>query len=211
MPSEVTQPWRSDGAPVRNTSWWVVLLAVAGWYVAWWLTPGLLGWGVGHWFTDDSATAVAIETALAAVVAVALVVLHRQANRVLFARSRMRWLYVLPIGLGIALPFHYTLPLPVALYMVWMTVSVFWQDYLTFGLLQCYLRTCLPGWAVLVVSAVMFWSGHLLFLPNRFGVTNPLASLAILVLGFTLAGLRLRLRSIHLILAVHLAFYFLFA
>lgn len=33
-----------------------------------------------------------------------------------------------------ALPFHYELILLVFLYMAWMTVSVFWQDYLTFGL-----------------------------------------------------------------------------
>jgi hypothetical protein len=118
---------------------------------------------------------------------------------------------VVPLGLAVALPLHYTLAYPVGLYMAWMTVSVFWQDYLTFGLLQCYLRRRLPVWAVLVISAVMFWTGHLLFIPHRFGIANPLASLAILALGFTLGGLRLRLRSIRLILALHLAFYFLFA
>ncbi len=45
---------------------------------------------------------------------------------------------------AIALPFHYGLSLPVALYTFWMSVSVFWQEDLTFGLLQSYLGQRLP-------------------------------------------------------------------
>lgn len=203
MPDAVQQPVRSP--------WWVVALAAVVWFGLWGLTPGLLADGVGYRFTSDPAPAVLIETVLAAVLAVILVLAHRRYNRVLFARSWSVWLYALPLALAIALPFHYELPLPVFLYMAWMTVSVFWQDYLTFGLLQSYLGQRLPGAAVIVASAVLFWLGHALLIPDRFAPSELVPSLAILALGFALAALRVWLRSLHLLLALHLAFYFVFA
>ena len=136
----------------RSRPWWVLIVAVVVWFGLWYLTPGLLSNGVGHLFTNDLATSVLSETALALLLAVALVLTHRRYNRVLFARSWSIWLYALPIALAIALPFHYELILPVFLYIAWMTVSVFWQDYLTFGLLQSYLAERLPTWGVIAVS-----------------------------------------------------------
>lgn len=189
----------------------VVLLAVVVWFGLWYLTPGLLSDGIGSLFTNDDAVAVLVETTIALVLAAILVLLHRRYNRGLFARDRSIWLYAIPLAAGIALPFHYGLEFPVALYMFWMTVSVFWQDYLTFGLLQKYLAARFPTWAVLVISAVIFWAGHALFLPDKFAPVHILPSLAILALGFVLASLRVRLGTLHLILALHLGFYFIFA
>lgn len=166
---------------------------------------------MGSRFTDDDAVSVLIETILALVIVLVLVLLHRRYNSELFARSWTLWLYALPVVAGIVLPFHYGMPLPVVLYIVWMTVSVFWQDYLTFGLLQKYLGERLPTWMVLVASAVIFWVGHALFLPDKFGLTHVLPSLSMLALGLVLASLRTWLKTLHLILALHLAFYFIFA
>lgn len=202
---------RATIARARPRSWWAVLVAVIVWFGLWYLTPGLLSNGVGSLFTDDPVASVLIETVLALLLAVVLVVTHRRYNHVLFARSWSIWLYVLPVALAIALPFHYELILPVFLYMAWMTVSVFWQDYLTFGLLQSYLGERLPIWGVIVASAVIFWLGHALFIPDRFAPANWLPSLAILALGVALASLRVWLKSLHLILALHLSFYFVFA
>lgn len=211
MTSRLPVPLSNDAVEPEDRSqplpWWALLLAAVAWFALWYLTPGLLSDGVGHLFTDELAVSVLIETVLAVV----LVLTHRRYNRVLFARSWSLWLYVLPAVLAIALPFHYELILPVFLYMVWMTVSVFWQDYLTFGLLQSYLGERLPVWGVIVASAVIFWIGHALFIPDRFAPTNWLPSLAILALGFALASLRVWLKSLHLILALHLSFYFAFA
>lgn len=209
-------PDRIAGAPEpevrhRTLSWHVLLLVCVAWFGLWYLTPGLRSDGVGHLLTGDLATSVVIETVLALVLAVVLVLTHREYNRTVFARSRSIWLYILPVALAIALPFHYDLILPVFLYMTWMTVSVFWQDYLTFGLLQSYLGERLPAWGVIVASAIVFWLGHALFIPDRFAPSHWLPSLAILVLGFALASLRVWLKSLHLILALHLSFYFLFA
>lgn len=197
--------------PPQARSWGGVVAVVLVWFGLWSLTPGLLSNGVGSLLTDDVALSVLIETVVALVIVAGLVMLHRRYNRELFARSWQLWMYALPLGAGIVLPWHYGLPLPLALYMFWMTVSVFWQDYLTFGLLQKYLAEWLPTWAVLLTSAVVFWAGHALLLPDRFAPTQVLPSLAILALGLVLASLRVRLTTLHLILALHLAFYFVFA
>ncbi|GAB79150.1 hypothetical protein SAMN05421595_3011 [Austwickia chelonae] len=150
-----------------------------------------------------------IETTFAAVLAVALVMTHQRYNRVLFARSRTVRLYALLVVLAIAVPFHYQLPLPVFLYMAWMTVSVFWQDYLTFGLLHSYLGERLPSWGVIVISAIMFWLGHAVFIPHRFAPSHWLPSLAIVALGLLFASLRVRFASLHLLLVLHLSSYFI--
>lgn len=100
--------------------------------------------------------------------------------------------------------------LPITLYMCWWIVSVFWQNYLTFGLLQRYLAERLPTWAVLGASAVIFWAGHALFLPDNFAPVRIMPSLAILALGLLMASLRIWLATLHLLLALHLTFYFVF-
>jgi hypothetical protein len=191
--------------------WWSLAVVCGAWFALWFLTPGLLSNGIGHLFTKDPGTSILIETVIALVIAVTLVVFHRPYNRVLFERSWSVWLYLLPIALAAALPFHYELDLPVLLYMVWMTVSVFWQDYLTFGLLQSYLRERLPAVGAATISAVIFWLGHVLSIPERFGPTQMLASVAILTSGLVLASLRMWLKSLHLILVLHLSVYFVFA
>lgn len=194
-----------------TTSWLVPAIACLVWLALWYLTPGLLDDGVGSRFSADWDVAILIECGIAVVVVAILLATHRRFNRVLFARSSLMWLYILPAGLAIALPFHYSLEAPVVIYLIWMTISVFWQDYLTFGLLQSYVRERLPGWATIAVVSVMFWVGHAVFIPHRFGLDNMIPSLAMVGLGAVLALLRARLGTLHLLLALHLAFYFIFA
>lgn len=202
---------RPSATKPSRLPWTAIIVAVLVWFGLWYLTPGLLSNGVGSLFTTDDATSVLIETVLALVIVLALTLLHRRYNHELFARSWSLWTYALPVTFGVALPFHYGLSLPVTLYIFWMTVSVFWQDYLTFGLLQKYLAERLPTWVMILGSAVIFWAGHALFLPDSFGFTEPLPSLAMLALGLILASLRAWLKTLHLILALHLTFYFIFA
>ncbi|WP_181034549.1 hypothetical protein [Arthrobacter sp. 08Y14] len=185
-----------------------LVLVSAIWLGLWYLTPGLLANGAGKLFTTDPDVSILIETILALIIVIVLLLAHPRYNRDLFARSWSRWLYALPLGLAFTVPFRYELEAPAALYMFWMTVPVVWQNYLTFGLLQCYLRERLPPWGVLVASAVMFWLGHAVFLPQSFAPVNVLPSLSILALGFVLASLRLALKTLHLNLTLHLSFYF---
>ena len=88
-----------------------------------------------------------------------------------------------------------------------MAASVLWQNHLTFGLLQHHLRAVLNGPATVLVVAALFALGHMLFLPDRFGTGNPLALLAMVALGAVLAALRERTGSVHLGIALQLAFY----
>ena len=202
---------RALASPHRALPWWMLAGICVLWLGLFSLTPGLLDNGVGHLFTDDITTSVVVETVLALLLSVVLVLVHPRFNRDLFARSWSTWLYALPLVSVIALPFHYSLPRPLIVYMIWMTVSVFWQDYLTFGLLQSYLRERLPTWATVTIVTIVFWLAHALFIPGRFTPANVIPSLAILALALVLSLLRARLKTIHLILALHLSFYFLFA
>lgn len=190
---------------------WAIALACLGWTALWYFTPGLHGNGIGSRYRDDAGTDILIETATAVVLLLIIVPLHKRYNRELFAPSKQLPLYALPVVLAVALPFHYTLPLPLPVYMMWMTVSVFWQDYLTFGLLQNYLRERLPTWAVIGGVTSVFYLGHALFIPDRFAPTQPLAALGIIALGIVLSALRTRLKTLHVLLALHLSFYFLLA
>ncbi len=143
---------------------------------------------MGALFTKDDAASVLIGNVLALVLTVIVVLTHPR-NRTLFAANWSAWLYLVPLLAGITLPFHYWLDLPVATYMFWITVSVFWQDYLTFGLLQMYLGERLRPWAVLVASGLIFWTGHALFLPEKFGPVHLIPSLAFLAVGLLFASL----------------------
>lgn len=194
-----------------RSRWWFLVLGIIVWFGLWFLTPGLTDSGPGQLFTESFEQAVLIESLLVAALAAVLVVTHRAYSQALFAPSRTMWLYVLPSVLAVALPLHYGGDLPVWTYMIWMTVSVFWQDYVTFGLLHCYLRERLSLRVAVVATAGIFWLGHVLLIPHRFGVENIVASTAILALGLVLAWIRASVGTLHLILALHLAFYFAFA
>lgn len=206
-----TSAMSRDDVGHRRASWPVVGAAVVAWIALWWLTPGLHGSGVGSWFTDDGATQVLIESVVALVVLVPLALLFRDRMRDAFPRSRQLLAYLLPIGLAIALPFQYDLEYPVGIYLFWMTVSVVWQQTLTFGLLQSFIRDRLPAWATILVVAVLFWLGHVVWLPERFGLGNPVQGLLILAMGLLVAALRTWLKGLHIPLALHIAFYFAFA
>ena len=201
----------TDLAADRRVPVGAVVAACAAWLALWWLTPGLHERGAGSLVTDDDATCVLVESAVALVVIAALAVAHQGVTRSLLAPSRACWAYVLPAALAVALPFHYGLGLPVGVYVAWMAVSVLWQQYLTFGLLQHHVgRRLSTPWTIVVV-AVIFWAGHAWVLPDRFGPDQPVAALGIVALGAALATIRARLGTLHVPLALHLAFYLAFA
>lgn len=190
------------------------------WIGLWSLTPGLLADGPGRRLVgglevgglDAFAVGVLAESLLAVVVLVVLLILHRDRNRHLFARSRVVPFYAVPVVLAAVLPFHYGMEdVPLGVYLVWMTVSVLWQDYLTFGLLQSYLREVLSPWATVLLVAIVFWVGHAVFIPHRFGLDNPLAGLAMIGLGVLFASIRTKTGTLHLLLVLHASFYFLLA
>lgn len=74
---------------------------------------------------------------------VVLAYTHQDLTRKTFQvkQKQLFWLYVILILAAISLPWHYHwTDLPVTYYLLFTTVSVIWQDYLTFGLFQRYLQ-----------------------------------------------------------------------
>ncbi|EJN93667.1 hypothetical protein D822_01784 [Streptococcus ratti FA-1 = DSM 20564] len=56
-------------------------------------------------------------------------------------QKRILWLCAILILAAVSPPWHYHWKdFPVSYYLLFTTVSVFWQEYLTFGLLQQYLQ-----------------------------------------------------------------------
>ena len=202
-----------ENAPSRQSVRLFSALAIAvSWFILWCLTPGITDRGPVRLVVQEDTVVVFLESLIAGLLVIAIAILQRTHTRELFAPSRQRLLYVIPVALALTLPLHYELEFPVPLYIFWMTVSVFWQDYLTFGLLQRHLAARLPSRMVIPVVAVLFALGHVILLPDKFGlVPNPFPALSMLALGLLLAWLRYRFTTMHLILTLHLSFYFIFA
>lgn len=162
----------------------LVAAVCAGWFVLFGLTPGLLAEGPGSSVSAERSGRLLVECALAVAIIAALLGGFRREAGAALGRSRLAWAYVLPAALLVALPFHCgTLiadPLPIALYVLWMACSVFYQDVLTFGLLPGLLARSLPRGAAAALTATMFPLGHAVFLP---AFLEPVAFAAIVAMG----------------------------
>lgn len=152
-----------------------------------------------------------LESAIVVALTAILAVVQRRQTAAALVRSRWMLAYLAPAVLAVLLPFHYGMPLPVATYLVWMAVSVLWQEYITFGLLQGHVREHLGPLRTVMVVALVFYAGHAVFLPHAFAPVHVLPAAAIIALGCILAGLRQWTGTIHLNVALHLAFYYAFA
>lgn len=183
--------------------------ACAAWFGAFALSPGLFDHGPGRLVADGSAGAILAETLLA--LSAVIVVVTRPRARQLLGRSRWMWSYALPAVLLLALPAHYGQDLPLALYVVWLAASVFWQGYLTFGLLQSAIAARLPVPAAAACVAGLFAAAHAILLPARFAPPALLRLAGILLVGAVLATLRARTHNLNLLVALHLGFYYAFA
>ncbi|GEN87515.1 hypothetical protein [Oceanobacillus sojae] len=193
----------------RILPWSSFLVICGGWLILWYLTPGLHGNGIGNLFTNNDESSIFLETIIALIIVIILIVTHKRCNQLLFHQSKWIYLYISPVVLALVLPFYYNLPLPAHLYIFWMTVSVFWQDYLTFGLLQSYLEEHLPMWTVILAVAIIFYIGHVVFIPDSFAPAHVSSAFSILGLGIVVAFLRAKLKTLHIILVLHLSFYFI--
>lgn len=110
--------------------------AVIIWICLWYLVPNLHSYSIFQTVTDDRVLRITLESVLAVVLfGVLCVALPRLTQKTFSDSWRVRRWYTLPLVLAAALPFHYTMELPLWLYLLFITVSVFWQNYITFGLL----------------------------------------------------------------------------
>ena len=80
-----------------------------------------------------------------------------------------RWYLALYAVLALAsalVPLHYHLALPVGVYIGFVSVSVVWQNVITFGLLQHYMRRSFSLGATMAMLALLSLGAHLLFIPR---------------------------------------------
>lgn len=78
-------------------------------------------------------------------------------------KSVLLWLYTIPATLLLMLPGHYHLALYFPVYIFMILVMVFWQDYVTFGLLQSHLETKVSANIAAIMTAFLFLLGHMVF------------------------------------------------
>lgn len=188
----------------------IVLTTAVIWLALFALTPGLRAAGLGSLVSDDGSVQVLLESIVALLVLAVLMALQVPAVRAMFAGSRLVMLYAVPLVLMSLMPLHYGLPLPPEVYAAWITVSVIWQIVLTFGLLQHRLGEHLGPRATILLTAVLFWLGHVVYLPGSFApttVSGILAGASIVAMGLLFAWIRHRTGTVHLLLVLHLSFY----
>lgn len=138
-----------------------------------------------------------------AIVIIALIVMPSYRKKML-PKSNLLWLYVLPAILLFMLPAHYSLTLNFPVFVFMILVTVFWQEYVTFGLLQTYLAMRMSANIAAIATALLFLFGHAIFFLNDLG--NPQIALISLA-GFVFAFSRRYTGSIYVANVLHLCFY----
>lgn len=135
---------------------------------------------------------------------------HRTWTKELF-EIKSNYTYGLYAILAVAvatIPLHYHMKMPVFVYMIFIPISVLWQNYITFGLLQKYLRTYVSKEATMVIIASCFILAHILFIPTF--ITSPVLIAITLILALLFTYIREKTGTLHWLIFIHLLFYAIF-
>lgn len=185
---------------------WSVLAGVAAWGLVWVCTQGIFLAELPLKLPGGVNVVTLVATAWVLVVTIVCLVALPAYRRESLPRSKWLWLYVLPAVLLAFLPQHYVFAPDVWVFMIMIIVTVFWQDYLTFGVLQPFLsRRMSPTWAV-VVTTIVFFAGHVVFSPGD--IADP-QMLLIASAGLVFALSRRFTGAVYLANVIHLSFYLL--
>lgn len=121
-------------------------------------------------------------------------------------KSKLIYLYLIPLLLIIALPFHYSLALNPLVYITMITISCFWQDYLTFGIYQTKLIHKYNKLTVVPIVAIFFFMGHFVFYLDSLSEQTLFGWIMIAVAGLVLAAARYKSGNIYISNVIHLSF-----
>lgn len=188
------------------------IFAIAVWFILFGLTVNL---GVSHdllsRYTDEKG--VIIGGVLLNCVGLAVLAFshHQWTESLIAVRQKKTYLLYLILLLAagsVLLHYHWT-GLPAVYYLLFTTVSVVWQDYLTFGLLQNYLRQRFSFKQVLILLPALFILAHLFYVSHFWRNLFLLALTALMALLFTY--LREKTQTLHWLIFLHLMFYFVTA
>lgn len=200
----------AKSSPLRELS-----LIIIVWVFGWSIIPGIGVTPIGKWlFPGDAAKQIMVEVIASGLLLALLILTQRSINRELVKRHWSVYLFVLAALTLAVLPLRTggldgaVFGQPAWVYVLMAVPNVFMQQYLTFGLLQSYIRRVVsPVWTVML-TGLMFYLVHAIMLPYRFAPIHWLASLAILAMGIVCAALRQKTGTIYMTLALHWTFYF---
>lgn len=181
-----------------------IIATGAAWLLVWVFTQGIFMSDIlTHLPGDLNANYTTATAWILAVALVCFVVMSSYRKRIL-TRSKLLWLYAIPATLLVFLPSHYSLTLSLLVYVFMILVTVFWQDYLTFGLLQSHLATKVSENAAAIITAFLFILGHIVFFLN-----DPFDPQLVLiaVAGFIFAFSRRFTGTVYIANVIHLSFY----
>lgn len=121
-------------------------------------------------------------------------------------KSKLIYLYLIPLSLIAALPFHYSLTLNPAVYILMILISCFWQDYLTFGIYQTELSKRLRPLATILTVATVFFLGHFIFYLDILNQQSIFSWSIIAIAGLALATIRYKTNNVYTSNVIHLSF-----
>ncbi|MEJ6348461.1 hypothetical protein R4Y45_04365 [Holzapfeliella sp. He02] len=186
-----------------------------GWLVLFAFTPGLINYnfGVAGLFNQSDEVSVWINSAVMLLVFLSLIFFDWQKSRSYFLnnlskRSALIVVAIILISLA-TLPFHYKMIFHVVTYAFWMFSSVVWQNYVSFGWLYGRLSDIFSKNISQLITTLAFASGHVIYIWQKFGLTQPVSLIFILLVALLLSSLRRFTGNISWQIAIHLAFYYL--
>ncbi len=181
-----------------------ILAGVSLWFIVWVFTQGIFMSEILLNSPLDINISYLLATVWVLVVLILCVALLPVFRKDSLPKSKLLWLYFIPFALLLYLPWHYALTLNIWVHIPMIVITVFWQDYLTFGVLQSFLAKQSNRNIAATITGVVFLLGHAVFFLND--LSNPQFVL-IGIAGFVFAFSRRYAGNIYIANIIHTLFY----
>ena len=181
-----------------------ILAGISLWFIVWVFTQGIFMSEILLNSPLDINISYLLATVWVLVVLILCVALLPVFRKDSLPKSKLLWLYFIPFALLLYLPWHYALTLNIWVYIPMIVITVFWQDYLTFGVLQSFLAKQSNRNIAATITGVVFLLGHAVFFLND--LSNPQFVL-IGIAGFVFAFSRRYAGNIYIANIIHTLVY----
>lgn len=181
-----------------------ILAGVSLWFIVWVFTQGIFMSEILLNSPLDINISYLLATVWVLVVLILCVALLPVFRKDSLPKSKLLWLYFIPFALLLYLPWHYALTLNIWVYIPMIVITVFWQDYLTFGVLQSFLAKQSNRNIAATITGVVFLLGHAVFFLND--LSSPQFVL-IGIAGFVFAFSRRYAGNIYIANIIHTLVY----
>ena len=181
-----------------------IFITIAAWLVIWLVTQGLFMSDVLRNLPWDVNISYIVATVWVLTVTITALSALPKYKKISLPKSKLLWLYTVPLMALILLPLHYSLALDIRVYIPMIIITVFWQDYLTFGILQPALAKRLSPNQAAIITAAVFVFGHVIF--SFKNILDP-QLLLVTAAGFIFAFATRRTGNIYIANIIHTIFY----